>query len=386
MPRFLHLADLHLGRIFHGESLVEDQAFLLKQLTALVVKDPPDAVLLAGDIYDRALPPVEAIRLLDDFLSSLSDAGTTVVIIPGNHDSAGRLDYAAGAWEKLGVHIRADYRRLGEPVSITTPDGSVLDIFALPYVEPSILREELKVDSAADEPTRHRNELIETAMEKIRDSRTPGHFSVLLAHEFVAGSTESGSERIYVGGSQSVPSELFKGFDYVALGHIHGNQNVGDESIRYAGSPMSYAFDEAGRPKGYLDITLDSSELYPVIRFQDLEPMRPLVVLEDSLDELLRNQKYESARNSYVSARINDGLSHLNLIGRLRERFPYLRELRQMSLEAVDSTTSSSDAAAESTENVISDFLDRAGWDAGDERDIAMTLLDEVMGSMGEDV
>ncbi|RKX74300.1 MAG: hypothetical protein DRP49_06210 [Spirochaetes bacterium] len=369
MLRILHLADLHLGRIFHGESLIEDQAHLLDQLIALTAKNPPDAVLLSGDIYDRALPPVEAVKLFDRLLSTLSDAGITVVAIPGNHDSAGRMAYAAGAWEKLGVHIRADYQRLDEPVNIKSRDGSSCDIFALPFVE----------------LTRDKSAFIKNAVESMMEARknnVQNQPAILMAHEFVAGSTESGSERLYVGGSQSVSGELFEGFDYVALGHIHSAQRAGDETIRYAGSPMAYAFDEGSKEKGFLEIILDNGQLYPEVNFIPLKPFRSMEVLEDSLDNLLNNPDYKGLKDSYISARVTDPLSHMNLIGRLRERFPYLRELRQTALEPIAADNSRDSAALETPASVMSDFLNRTGWEDGDERNIAEELLSEALNSL----
>lgn len=370
MPRFLHLADLHLGRIFHGESLIEDQVHLLDQVMTRAGEDPPDAVLLSGDIYDRAFPPVDAVKLFDSFLTSLADAGITVVVIPGNHDSAGRMAYASGAWEKIGVHIRADYLRLEDPVTVMARDGVEFDIFALPFVEPALLRDSLKLQDKTFP--------VQAAIDRMRVARTANRPAILMAHEFVTGSIESGSERLYIGGSQSIPAELFEGFDYVALGHIHGAQRAGDETVRYAGSPMAYAFDEAARQKGYLEVILDSSQLYPEVSFHPLTPLRPLEVLEDSLENLLHNSEYDRYRHSYVSARVNDAMSHMNLIGRLRERFPYLRELRQIALEPVVSDDFRTLSPLETPESVLSDFLDQAGWEDGDDRDIAVSLLAEV--------
>lgn len=373
MLRILHLADLHLGRVFHGESLIEDQTYLLDQLIALTVKNPPDAVLISGDIYDRALPPVEAVKLFDRLLSTLSDAGITVVAIPGNHDSAGRLAYAAGAWEKLGVHIRADYQRLDEPVNIKSGDGSCCDVFALPFVE--LTRDKSAFIKIAVES------IVET-IKKTRKAAGSMRPAILLAHEFVAGSTESGSERLYVGGSQSVPGELFEGFDYVALGHLHSAQRAGDETIRYSGSPMAYAFDESSKEKGFLEIILDNGQLYPEVKFIPLKPLRSMEVLEDSLDNLLNSPDYKGFRNSYISARVTDPLSHMNLIGRLRERFPYLRELRQTALEPIAADNTRESAALETPASVMSDFLDRTGWEEGDERKIAEELLTEALNSL----
>lgn len=378
MPRFLHLADLHLGRIFHGESLIEDQAYFLAQVTTRAGEETPDAVLLSGDIYDRAVPPVDAIKVFDGFLTDLADAGITVVAISGNHDSAGRMAYAAGAWEKLGVHIRADYLKLDDPVSVRGRDGVEFDIFALPFVETAALRRFLAGDGDGDDNyDGDRISLIRAAINRMRAARTANRPAVLMAHEFVTGSVESGSERLYVGGSQSIPADLLEGFDYVALGHIHGTQRAGDEIIRYAGSPMAYAFDEASRKKGYLEVNLDPSRLYPEIDFRPLVPLRPLEVLEDSLDNLLQNPEYDRCGQSYVSARVTDSLSHMNIIGRLRERFPYLRELRQTALEAVVSDDPQSLSALETSESVLSDFLDRTGWEEGDDRTMAESLLTE---------
>ncbi len=386
MLRFFHFADLHFGRVFHGTSLLEDQAHLVEQILTLVRSDKPDAVILAGDLFDRSVPPVGAVRLLDYFLKGLSEAGTTVIAIPGNHDSADRLAYGATAWESLNVHFRTDYSRLDEPVTVMGAEGG-FDVFAIPFVERAALREALENEgSNTDEPATGTSDLptdktalMALATEKMRLAMNTERPAVLVAHEFVTGSTESGSERLYVGGSPSVPFDVFDGFEFVALGHIHGSQAAGGDHIRYSGSPMSYDFSEAGSQRGFLDIHLDPSALYPEISFRDLKPLRPLSVLEDSLDELLHNTKYQRYKQHYVSARITDGLSHLNLIGRIRERFPYYREIRQTALEAGPREEGQTRAERETPETVFSDFLDRAGWDEGDERSLAAEFFAEAL-------
>ncbi|MDF1567143.1 MAG: exonuclease SbcCD subunit D [Spirochaetaceae bacterium] len=377
MPRFFHLADLHLGRVFHGESLLEDQSHILELVVTRVIEEQPDAVILAGDLFDRAVPPAGAMALLDEFMSSLADSGVAVAAIPGNHDSAPRLGYAAKAWERLGVHIRADYSRLNEPVRLDSRDGLGLDIFAMPFIETAALRSELDLE------TGDRLSLMRAAldgMKSARDSRRP---AVLAAHEFVAGSAESGSERLYVGGSSSVPAELLDGFDYVALGHIHGAQGAGDAMIRYSGSPMAYSFDEFGREKGYMDVTLDPSQLYPEVRFCPLEPLHPLVIVEDSLENILSGPEYDQLSDSYISVRINDGLSHLNLIGRLREKFPLLREIRQLALESFGEREVNQPSSVETPQNLFADFLDFAGWTDQDQRTMAESYFHDAV-SAGE--
>ena len=377
MPRFFHLADLHLGRVFHGESLLDDQSHILELVINQAKDDEPDAVILAGDLFDRAIPPAGAMALLDEFVSSLADARIAVAAIPGNHDSPQRLGYASKAWERLNIHIRADYSRLNDPIRLETQDGLGLDIFALPFVETAALRSKLDLN------TGDRLELMRAAlggMKSTRDSRRP---AVLTAHEFVAGSTESGSERLYVGGSSSVPAELLDGFDYVALGHIHGAQEAGDAMIRYSGSPMAYSFDESGRGKGYMDVTLDPSQLYPEVRFRPLEPLHPLAIVEDSLEHILSSPEYEQLRESYVSVRINDGLSHLNLIGRLREKFPLLREIRQLALESFGEREVNHPSSVETPQNLFADFLDFAGWTDPDQRTMAEAYFHDAV-SAGE--
>jgi exonuclease SbcD len=383
MPRFFHLADLHLGRIFHGEALLEDQAHIIRQISDICAADPPDALIIAGDIFDRAIPPVEAMKLLDDLFSTSAAAGIPVIAISGNHDSPGRLGYGSRAWERMGINLRADYGRLNQPLTIRGRDGGELDVFTLPFVEGGLLREVL-IDKA-DDAEYGRNDLVKIALDRMRAGFTPGCPKVLVAHEFVAGSMESGSERLYVGGSQSVPSELFGGFHYVALGHIHGSQAAGDQYIRYSGSPMAYAFDEAGKERGFLDVVMDSTRLYPDVRFRSLKPLRPLAILEDSLDNLLNLGEYLAFRESYVSARVTDSHSHLNLIGRLRERFPHLREIRQIPLEPPGyADTSYRSPAAETPGQVFEDFLIRCGWENEHERHAALALMTDSISVPGD--
>lgn len=389
MPRFFHFADLHLGRVFHGDSLLEDQADLIEQILSIVRAEEPDAVILAGDIFDRSVPPVGAVTLFDSFLTGLAETGTAVIAIPGNHDSPDRLAYGSSAWESMNVHFRTGYTHLDEAIRISGSDCQ-FDIFAIPFVERSILKAAL-ADRLADLPVQEESlpsdkpALMALATGLIRKAIHPDRPAVLVAHEFVAGSTEAGSERLYVGGSPSVASEVFSGFEYVALGHIHGPQSAGADNIRYAGSPMAYDFSETGSPRGFIDIRLDSSQLYPEITFRPLNPLRPLAILEDSLDNLLHSSEYADFGAHYVSARINDGLSHLNLIGRLRERFPCLREIRQIALDATDTGRSGNRAAEETPRTVFADFLDRAGWEPGADRNVAEGFLSEALDATGSD-
>jgi len=410
MPRFFHLADLHLGRVFHGESLLEDQAHVLAQVKDICSSHPPDAIVLAGDLFDRSLPPVEAMTLLDDFLVDLASSGIPIIAIPGNHDSSGRLGYASRAWERIGVHLRADYARLNEPFSVTGRDGEKIDFFALPFVETEALRWTLRggvragrtsmsdaskvvkspessINSgggdAIDAYSGSKIDLVRAVVDEMRSLVSSERHSVLIAHEFVSGAQESGSERLYVGNSQSLPSELFEGFDYVALGHMHSAQKAGGQHIRYSGSPLPLSFDEARQAKGFLEVILKQTP-QPEVIFHALTPLRPLHILEDSLENLLKLTKYQAARNCYVSARVSDKLSHMNILGRLRERFPYLRELRQLSLESPASSANNAlgaapSSAAETTEMVFEDFLRRAGWEDGDDCVLAHALLKEAL-------
>src|SRR5215218_7059374 len=247
--RLLHTSDWHLGRSLHGTDLLAEQEAVLAQQV--------DAVLVAGDVYDRAVPPADATAVLDRALTRLRAAGAQVVLTPGNHDSARRLGFGSGLFAAAGVHVRAETPRLDEPVLLADRHGEVA-IYGIPYLEPEVARHELGLPEA-----RGHEAVLREAMERIRTDLflRPGARSVVLAHAFVGGAEPSESERdICVGGVDRVPEGVFDGVDYVALGHLHRPQSLTDR-MRYSGSPLPYSFAEAGHEKQAWLVDLDANGL-----------------------------------------------------------------------------------------------------------------------------
>ncbi len=369
--RILHTADWHLGRTLHGCSLLEDQAHALEQVKAELTQGY-DALLIAGDIYDRAIPPPEAVELFGAFLNWAAEHGIKVIIIPGNHDSPQRLGFADRALDESGVSIRWDYHRLPEPIVLQGKDGQTVDVFALPFVEAAYLREQLALEDMTDHTA-----ATAAALEQIRSARRDGVASLLVAHAFVGQDSQtSESERELIGGSQRLDAALFAGFDYVALGHLHRPQAVNAPGmIRYSGSLLPYSFSECDHDKVIVRLELNAQTIHatPVV----LKPKRKLRVLQDSLERLLTDPRYEEARQGYVSARLTDTGYLLNIYARLKERFPLLLEIRQPGLENAAAVEKLQLQRASTREELFGAFLDYFGWKEQAERIEAVKLLNE---------
>ncbi len=250
--RILHTSDWHLGRIFHGVHLTEDQAYMLEQLIQLIKDRRPDVILVAGDIFDRSVPPVEAVNLLDDTLSKiLMDYKIPTIMISGNHDSPDRVDFGSRLMEESKLHIVGRFNNSQKPVMVEDKFGAVY-FYPLPYVEPAIVR-----DSIGAEVHSH-DEAMKVLMENIKSTMDKEKRNVLITHTFAAGGEASESERpLSIGGSSVVDAAYFNDFDYVALGHLHRPQRIGGENIRYSGSLMKYSFSEATQKKHIPIIEMD---------------------------------------------------------------------------------------------------------------------------------
>jgi exonuclease SbcD len=314
--RLLHTSDWHIGRSLHGAELLGEQEAVLSGLADVVAAERVDAVVVAGDVYDRAVPSADATAVLDRVLTRLRAAGATVVLTPGNHDSARRLNFAAGLLAASGVHVRATVAGLDEPVLLSDAHGDVA-VYGLPYLEPELARHELGLPAA-----RSHEAVLRAAMDRVRGDLflRPGTRSVVLAHAFVGGGLASDSERdICVGGVDLVPASVFDGVDYVALGHLHRPQSLSDR-LRYSGSPLPYSFGEAGQDKQVWLVDLDAGGLAGV----DAVPLplpRALTVLTGTLDELLDDPAHTGAEEAFVSARLTDAVRPADPMRRLRTRF-----------------------------------------------------------------
>ena len=318
--KFLHLADLHLGKRVNGFSMLEDQAHILRQILAILDDEQPDGVLIAGDVYDKSVPSVEAVELLDGFLTELRARGVPVLLISGNHDSPERLAFGGRVMDSCGIHISPVYDGALAPVTLHDAFGPV-HVWLLPFVKPAHVRRwfpDADIESCTDavaEAVAHMN--VDTAAR-----------NVLVTHQFVTGGARSGSEELSVGGTDNVDSGVFAPFDYVALGHLHGAQHIGRETIRYSGSPLKYSFSEARQHKSVTVVTLGEKGDVQV-RTVALTPLRELREIRGSYDELTARSFYEHTtyRSDYLHLILTDEQDVFDAMSRLRTIYPYLMTL-----------------------------------------------------------
>ncbi|MFD3922477.1 exonuclease SbcCD subunit D [Streptomyces sp. NPDC058595] len=320
--RFLHTSDWHLGRSFHRVSLLDAQAAFLDHLVATALAHEVDAVLVAGDVYDRAVPPLSAVELFDRALHRLAEARVPTVMISGNHDSARRLGVGAGLIDHAGIHLRTDPARCAIPVVLPDAHGDVA-FYGLPYLEPALVRDEFKADKAGHEA------VLTAALDRVRAdlaARPEGTRSVVLAHAFVAGGAASDSERdITVGGVSAVPAGTFDGVDYVALGHLHGSQTL-TERVRYSGSPLAYSFSETDHRKTMWLVDLGPGGEVHAERI-DCPVPRPLARVRGTLAGLLDDPALTRHERSWIEATLTDPVRPAEPMARLAERFPHTLSL-----------------------------------------------------------
>lgn len=296
--KLIHLSDLHLGKRVNEFSMLEDQAYILEQILTLVREEAPQAVLIAGDVYDRPLPGADAVELCDDFLVRLAGLGPEIFLISGNHDSAERLAFGGRLMEKSGVHLAPVYTGRVEPYTLTDPYGPV-DIYLLPFIKPAHVRHALGF-----EPESY-TQALEMAISQM--PLRPGVRRVLAAHQFVTGAQRSDSEEVSVGGLDNVDASVFAPFTYTALGHIHRPQNLAGGRVRYCGSPLKYSFSEAGHPKSLTVAELGEGDSL-TIRTLPLTPRRDMVELRGRYQELMRRDFYQNTtwREDYLHITLTD--------------------------------------------------------------------------------
>jgi exonuclease SbcD len=320
--RILHTADWHLGRSFHRVDLLSAQATVLDHLVDVARTEQVDAVVVAGDVYDRALPGVDAVALLDDTLQRLADLGVAVVLSSGNHDSAVRLGFLSGVLERSGVHLRTDPARAGEPVLLSDAHGDVA-IYPVPYLEPALTADLLGAE-------RTHAGVLAAAASRIRTDlaeRPAGTRSVVAAHAFLVGGAGSDSEReLSVGGVVSAPLGVFDGVDYTALGHLHGRQKLAP-TVRYAGSPLAYSFSEADHVKGSWLVSLGRDGV-DAVEAVDAPVPRPLARLRGTLETLLADPALAAAESAWCQVVLTDAVRPAAPMEQVRRRFPHTLELR----------------------------------------------------------
>ena len=318
--RLIHTSDWHLGRYFHGVHLTNDQSYVLEQFCDYVKDVRPDALVIAGDIYDRAVPPTDAVALLDDTLSKiLLDYRVPTIMIAGNHDSADRLHFGSRLLRKAGLYVYGVPSVLARPLILPDAYGDVA-FLPLVYAEPSLVR----ATYGTDEVFGH-----EMAMRCMIDAMMPyvpkRARTVAVAHAFIAGGAECESERpLSVGGTGSVSPKLFEPFCYTALGHLHGPQKAGGDTVRYSGSLMKYSFSEVDQKKGVqlVELAADGSVRAEMVSFT---PKRDMRIVEGTFDALMAGE----GSDDYIAVKLLDQAPILDAKGRLEKKFPHLLQLER---------------------------------------------------------
>jgi exonuclease SbcD len=367
--RLLHTSDWHLGRHLHGASLLDAQAAVVDFVVDTARREQVDAVLIAGDLYDRAIPPLDAVELFDRALVRLAAEGVAVVAISGNHDSSARLGFASGLMEGAGVHLRSRPDACGQPVLLADEHGPVA-IYPLPYLEPAVAQGPLGATEC-----RHQA-VVEAAMDRVRADLAArrGTRSVVVAHAFVAGEgapVESDSERdVSIGGTALVGTRAFDGIDYVALGHLHRAQAPGP-NVAYSGSPVAYSFSEAGHTKSVTLVELDGSGLVRTERLPT--PVhRGLARVRGSLDDLLGSPAHADIEDCFVEVTLTDHERPREPMARLRERFPHVLRLAFDAPELTPTTSYRAQVEGRSDLEVCTAFVEHVRGRAATLDEIAL--------------
>ena len=317
--KIVHLSDLHLGKRVNEFSMLEDQAYILIRILNVLDDVKPDAVIIAGDVYDKSVPSAEAVELFDDFLWKLAQRRLQVFIISGNHDSAERIAFASRLIDSSGIHLSPVYNGKVAPVSLQDQYGPV-NFYMLPFIKPAHVRrffEDAEINSYTDALR-----VAIDAMEMNHDQR-----NVLITHQFVTGASRSESEDISVGGADNVDAAVFDGIDYVALGHIHRPQNIGSDRIRYCGTPLKYSFSEVNHTKSVTVVTLAekgklTTETIPLTPKHDMRELRGFYM------DLTARQAYEgTATDDYLHITLTDEEDIPDVMNKLRVIYPNLMKL-----------------------------------------------------------
>ena len=320
--RLAHISDLHLGKRVNEFSMLEDQRYIVKQIESILEEEAADAVLIAGDVYDKPVPPGEAVRLFDGFLTALADRGIHVFVISGNHDSPERIAFGSRLMEKSRVYMAPVYDGHVNPIELRDAYGSVY-VYMLPFIKPAVVKKcwpEEKIETYED--------AVGCAVAHMKEEVfVPEARNVLVAHQLVIGASRCDSEEVSVGGLDQVSAALFRDFDYTALGHIHGPQNAGGERIRYCGSPLKYSFSEAGHVKSVTIVDLEEKGNVRV-RTRPLIPLHDMREIRGSYEEVVSRDFYRgTAVDDYLHITLTDEEDILDAMGKLRAIYPNIMRL-----------------------------------------------------------
>ena len=314
--KFIHLSDLHIGKKVNGFSMLEDQQdILFKKILPIVDEEKPDCIIIAGDVYDKSIPPSEAVGLLDEFLVKLAERNLQVFIISGNHDSAERLAFGNRLIDKSGIHISPVYQKDTAAFTMKDDFGAV-NIYMLPFIKPVHVRTAFESDEIISY-----TDAVRMAVSQMDINISERN--ILITHQFVTGAERSDSEDVSVGGSDNVDASVFDEFDYVALGHLHRPQNVGTKRIRYCGTPLKYSFSEEKDNKSVTVVEMREKGILDV-REIPLVPLHEMVTLRGTFSKLTEKKFYEntSYREDYIRMILTDENDIDNALNKLREIYP----------------------------------------------------------------
>lgn len=379
--KFIHTSDWHIGRQFHNVSLLEDQAHVLKQIIEYIKQENVDALVIAGDIYDRSVPPATAVELLDDVLNQIcTQMGVPVVLIPGNHDSAERLSFGSRQLTQAGLHIMGDLEKIVEPVVIQKGEESI-HFYGIPYNDPE------HVNDCYGQKVANHDEAHSFLLKQIKSSLDKNNTNVLISHCFIDGGEESESERpLSIGGADRVSIEHFKNFDYVALGHLHGPQYKGEEYIRYSGSILKYSFSEQFHKKAVTLVETENNQL-KVFTQLPLKPLRNMRIIEGEIETIIEQGKTDPHADDYILVRLTDTHAILNAMAKLREVYANVLHLEKPGIMATNESHELQREKLKASEiDMFRDFFNQVqGRDLTEDQDSALQeVISELHKSEGD--
>ena len=376
--KIIHTSDWHIGRQFHNVSLLDDQRHVLKQLIDYIQQHQIDALIIAGDLYDRSVPPAAAVALLDEVLNTICiDLSVPVIIIPGNHDSAQRLSFGARQLKQTGLHILADLGSITTPVKINKGTESCC-FYGIPYNDPEHVRNQFSISASNYEDAQgYLLDLISAEMD-------PCCANIIISHCFVDGAEPSESERpLSIGGADRISADLFRAFDYAALGHLHQPQYKGAEHIRYSGSLLKYSFSEQHHNKSLTLIELHENQLKSISTLP-LKPLHDLRVIEGSMATILQQAGTDPYPNDYLLVRLTDKHAIMDAMGKLRQVYPNILHLEKPGMLTMDGNPMVSREKLKRGElDMFQDFYQQIMGQSMDQPQLA--AVEEIIGQLQRD-
>lgn len=395
--KIIHTGDWHIGKIVNEFSMIEDQRYILKELVKFIKEEKPDALIIAGDVYDRSIPPVEAVELLNDvFEEILIDNGVKILAIAGNHDSGERLSFGSSILEKHGLYIVGNREDEVKKV-IIEKDNEKFNFYLIPYIEPGVLRKKYE-----NKNIKNHNDAMKFIVDSIEKDMNKAEINIAVAHGYITLNREealkvqdddkykaaeieiSESERpLSIGGTDLIDGNIFNDFDYVALGHLHGRQKVGRESMRYSGSLLKYSFSEVNHKKGVTVVEIDDKNNIR-IRQKELIPLRDMRTIRGPIDDLIEAARQcEEGREDYIQAILTDKGELIDPIGKLRAVYPNVMLLRKEEGNSVlDSLTAASEGYKSKSEiDLFKEYYERLGNGefSKEKEDVIIDIIKEAM-------